>query len=177
MSITEETMADDLYSQPVSSLVSTIKQLTQDAQYVHNSAYEDGLMKSYKVLTQALIDNLGVEDSEEDRETAEEVMNDFLSGINKSHWSNPFANKKWDVEVELNDKYLNVTITAESEEEAVKIVTDGLKVTDKRQSWKLSFRNDEDTDYLEVEYEDESCEFDDDFCTDGIRVSASPSQG
>ena len=158
-----------------SELIQSVSDLRQQAQYVHASAYEDGLMKSYKVLTQSLTNNLGVEDSDDDRETAEEIMSEFLNGIGKAHWSNPFANKKWDVEVRLNGEYLNVTITAESEDEAIQIVRDGLEVTDKRQSWKLSFRNNEDNDYLEVEYEDDSCSFDDSDCTDNVGITATSS--
>jgi hypothetical protein len=147
-------------------LMQVVINLRGQASAVHKSAYDDGLMKSYKVLTQSIINNLGVEDSDEDRETANEIMEEFLNGIGKSHWSNPFGNKKWDVTVSLDSTSFTVTVEAEDEDEAEEMVTDNLKVHNKKMSFTIEY---DGTD-MELEFEDDECSFDDSDCTENVRV-------
>ena len=150
-----------------SELIQSVSELREQAQYVHKSAYDDGLMKSFKVLTESLINNLGVEDSDEDRETAEEVMDEFLAGIGKSHWTNPFLKtKKWDVTVSLDSTSFTVTVEAEDEDEAEEMVTDNLEVHNRKMSFTIEYNG---TD-MECEFEDDECSFEASDCTENVKV-------
>jgi hypothetical protein len=147
-------------------LMQVVINLRGQASAVHKSAYDDGLMKSYKVLTDSIINNLGVEDSDDDRETAEEIMNEFLMGIGKSHWSNPFGNKKWDVTVSLDSTSFTVTVEAEDENEAEEMVVDNLEVHNKKMSFTIEYNG---TD-MELEFEDDEVSFTNQECTEDVRV-------
>ena len=148
-------------------LMQVVINLRGQASAVHKSAYDDGLMKSFKVLTESIINNLGVEDSDEDRETAEEIMDEFLAGIGKSHWDNPFTLvKKWDVTVSLDSTSFTVTVEAEDEDEAEEMVTDNLEVHNKKMSFTIEYNG---TD-MELEFEDDECSFSDQECTENVRV-------
>ena len=150
-----------------SELIQSVSELREQAQYVHKSAYDDGLMKSFKVLTESIINNLGVEDSDEDRETAEEIMGEFLIGIGKSHWDNPFTLvKKWDVTVSLDSTSFTVTVEADDEDEAEEMVTDGLEINNKKMSFTIEY---DGTD-MECEFEDDECSFSDSDCLDNVKV-------
>jgi hypothetical protein len=150
-----------------SELIQSVSDLRQQAQHVHRSAYDDGLMKSFKVLTQSLTNNLGVEDSDDDRETAEEIMDEFLIEIGKSHWDNPFkVVKKWDVTVSLDSTSFTVTVEADDEDEAEEMVTDNLKVHNKKMSFTIEY---DGTD-MELEFEDDECSFSDSDCLDNVKV-------
>jgi hypothetical protein len=93
-------------------------------------------------------------------------MEEFLNGIGKSHWSNPFGNKKWDVTVSLDSTSFTVTVEAEDEDEAEEMVTDNLKVHNKKMSFTIEY---DGTD-MELEFEDDECSFDDSDCTENVRV-------
>ena len=148
-------------------LMQVVINLRGQATHVHNSAYDDGLMKSFKVLTESIINNLGVEDSDEDRETAEEIMEEFLTGIGKSHWTNPFTVvKKWDVTVSLDSTSFTVTVEADDEDEAEEMVTDGLEINNKKMSFTIEYKG---TD-MECEFEDDECSFSDSDCLDNVRI-------
>ena len=150
-----------------SELIQSVSDLRQQAEYVHKSAYDDGLMKSFKVLTESIINNLGVEDSDEDRETAEEIMEEFLTGIGKSHWDNPFTLvKKWDVTVSLDSTSFTVTVEAEDEDEAEQMVVDGIQVNNKKMSYTIEY---DGTD-MELEFEDDEVSFTDRECTEDLKV-------
>jgi hypothetical protein len=147
-------------------LMQVVINLRGQATSVHKSAYDDGLMKSFKVLTESIINNLGVEDSDEDRETAEEIMDEFLAGIGKSHWDNPFTSvKKWDVTVSLDSTSFTVTVEADDEDEAEEMVTQGLEVHNKKMSYTIEYNG---TD-MELEFEDDECSFSDRECTEDLR--------
>jgi hypothetical protein len=148
-------------------LMQVVINLRGQATSVHRSAYDDGLMKSFKVLTDSIINNLGVEDSDEDRETAEEIMSEFLIGIGKSHWDNPFTSvKKWDVTVSLDSTSFTVTVEAEDENEAEEMVTQGLEVHNRKMSFTIEYNG---TD-MECEFEDDECSFEDSECTEDVKV-------
>lgn len=148
-------------------LMQVVINLRGQATHVHKSAYDDGLMKSFKVLTDSLMLHLGVEDSEDDRETAEEIMDDFLTGIGKSHWDNPFTLvKKWDVTVSLDSTSFTVTVEADDEDEAEEMVIDGLEVHNKKMSFTIEYNG---TD-MECEFEDDECSFEDSDCTENVKV-------
>lgn len=150
-----------------SELIQSVRELREQAEYIHKSAYDDGLMKSFKVLTESIINNLGVEDSDEDRETAEEIMSAFLIGIGKSHWDNPFTLvKKWDVTVSLDSTSFTVTVEADDEDEAEEMVTQGLEVHNKKMSYTIEYNG---TD-MELEFEDDECSFSDRECTEDLKV-------
>ena len=156
----------DPYEMLPSELIQSVRELREQAEYVHKSAYDDGLMKSFKVLTDSIINNLGVEDSDEDRETAEEIMNQFLTGIGKSHWDNPFTLvKKWDVTVSLDSTSFTVTVEADDEDEAEEMVSDNLEVHNKRMSYTIEYNG---TD-MELSFEDDEVSFSDHECTEDRR--------
>ena len=148
-------------------LMQVVINLRGQATSVHKSAYDDGLMKSFKVLTESIINNLGVEDSDEDRETAEEIMEEFLTGIGKSHWTNPFTlAKKWDVTVSLDSTSFTVTVEADDEDEAEQMVVDGIQVNNKKMSYTIEY---DGTD-MELEFEDDEVSFTDRECTEDLKV-------
>jgi hypothetical protein len=148
-------------------LMQVVINLRGQATHVHNSAYDDGLMKSFKVLTESIINNLGVEDSDEDRETAEEIMSEFLAGIGKSHWDNPFTLvKKWDVTVSLDSTSFTVTVEADDENEAEEMVVDNLEVHNRKMSFTIEYNG---TD-MELEFEDDEVSFTNQECTEDVRV-------
>lgn len=154
------------YEMLPSELIQAVKELREQAQHVYSSAYDDGVMKSYKLLTETLINTLGVEDSDEDRETAEEIMGLFLSGMNKNHWTNPFTLvKKWDVTVLLDSTSFTVTVEADDEDEAEEMVSDNLEVHNKRMSYTIEYNG---TD-MELEFEDDEVSFSDLECTEDLR--------
>ena len=151
-----------------SELIQSVRELREQAEYIHKSAYDDGLMKSFKVLTESIINNLGVEDSDEDRETAEEIMSAFLIGIGKSHWDNPFTLvKKWDVTVSLDSTSFTVTVEADDEDEAEEMVTEGLQVSNKKMSYTIEY---DGTD-MELSFEDDEVSFSDYACTEDLKVT------
>lgn len=148
-------------------LMQVVINLRGQATHVHNSAYDDGLMKSFKVLTESIISNLGVEDSDDDRETAEEIMSEFLAGIGKSHWDNPFTLvKKWDVTVSLDSTSFTVTVEAEDENEAEEMVVDNLEVHNRKMSFTIEYNG---TD-MELEFEDDEVSFTNQECTEDVKV-------
>jgi hypothetical protein len=159
-------LVKDPYEMLPSELIKTVNELREEALHIYRSAYDDGVMKSYKLLTETLINTLGVEDSDEDRETAEEIMGLFLSGMNKTHWTNPFTVvKKWDVTVSLDSTSFTVTVEADDEDEAEEMVTEGLEVHNKKMSYTIEYNG---TD-MELEFEDDECSFSDRECTEDLR--------
>lgn len=169
-----EQVQQDLMSLPVSELIKMITELQADVNYGISSALEDGYKKSYQELIHAIKDNVDFDpDDEELSQMIYNIFYSFLSRINKPYWDNPFKIKKmWDVEVELNNESFTVIVEADNEEDAIEKVTDNLEVKNKRQSFTVSYQDDDNRESMDMEFEGDDCDMDDDDCLDGIRMTA-----
>lgn len=147
-------------------LIQAVTLLRQQAEYVHNSAYTDGLTKSFRVLTSSISEHLDVEDSEEDQERAFNIMDTFLSDIGKSHWDNPFLIvKKWDVTVSLDSTSFTVTVEADDEDDALDQVKDNVQISNKRMSFTVEYQGES----MDCDFEDDECTFDEDDHLDNLQ--------
>jgi len=166
----------ELMSQPLSTLIQVITDLRANKEqhaYDLEQATTSGLKHAYNALASAIEANVDYEGDEELKQLAYNVFYSFLSNINKPYWVNPFEIKKmWDVDVVLNNESFTVTIEADSEEDDIEKVTENLEVNGKRQSFSVTFKDDDNRESMDFEFEGDDCDMEDDDCLSGIRVTA-----